>query len=97
MLISDWSSDVGSSDLARQSLKFLDSQIEDREKALRDVEGRRAAFEARNVGLIPGGTGSPAQRVDAARAEINQIDSQLVAAQASLAATNGQQIGRAHV
>src|SRR3546814_10023834 len=30
---------------ARQSLKFLDSQIEDREKALRDVEGRRAAFE----------------------------------------------------
>src|SRR3546814_606889 len=90
---------------ARQSLKFLDSQIEDREKALRDVEGRRAAFEARNVGLIPGGTGSPAQRVDAARAEINQIDSQLVAAQASLAATNGQlaqtpatinEIGRAH-
>ena len=75
---------------ARQSLKFLDAQIADREKALREVEGRRAAFEAQNVGLIPGGVGSPAQRVDAARAEINQIDSQLVAAQAALAAANGQ-------
>lgn len=75
---------------AREGLKFLDSQIADREKALREVEARRAAFEAQNIGLIPGGTGSPAQRVDAARAELNQIESQLVAAQASLAATNGQ-------
>ncbi|MGV1683828.1 XrtA system polysaccharide chain length determinant [Sphingopyxis sp. NJF-3] len=75
---------------AREGLKFLDSQIADREKALREVEARRAAFEAQNIGLIPGGSGSPAQRVDAARAELNQIESQLVAAQASLAATNGQ-------
>ena len=75
---------------AREGLKFLDAQIADREKALREVEARRAAFEAQNIGLIPGGSGSPAQRVDAARAELNQIESQLVAAQASLAATNGQ-------
>src|SRR5690606_38955445 len=75
---------------ARESLKFLDSQIADREKALREVEARRAAFEAQNIGLIPGGAGSPAQRVDAARAELSQIDSQLVAAQAQLAAANGQ-------
>ncbi|SKB61516.1 XrtA system polysaccharide chain length determinant [Sphingopyxis flava] len=75
---------------AREGLKFLDSQIADREKALREVEARRAAFEAQNIGLIPGGSGSPAQRVDAARAELGQIESQLVAAQAALAATNGQ-------
>jgi polysaccharide chain length determinant protein (PEP-CTERM system associated) len=75
---------------AREGLKFLDSQIADREKALREVEGRRAAFEAQNIGLIPAGAGSPAQRVEAARAELGQIDTQLVAAQAALAATNGQ-------
>ncbi|SNS57161.1 XrtA system polysaccharide chain length determinant [Sphingopyxis indica] len=75
---------------AREGLKFLDAQIADREKALREVEARRAAFEASNIGLVGGGAGSPAQRVDAMRAEINQIDSQLVAAQAALAAANGQ-------
>ncbi|MGN6689771.1 MAG: XrtA system polysaccharide chain length determinant [Sphingopyxis sp.] len=75
---------------AREGLKVLDSQIADREKALRDVEARRGAFEAQNIGLIPGGSGSPAQRVDAARAELSQIDSQLVSAQAQLAAANGQ-------
>ncbi|WP_374525741.1 XrtA system polysaccharide chain length determinant [Sphingopyxis sp.] len=75
---------------ARESLKFLESQIADREKALREVEARRGAFEAQNIGLIPGGSGSPAQRVEAARAELSQIDSQLVSAQAQLAAANGQ-------
>jgi polysaccharide chain length determinant protein (PEP-CTERM system associated) len=75
---------------AREGLKFLDAQIADREKALREVEARRAAFEAQNIGLVPGGAGSPAQRVEAARAEVGQIDSQLVAAQAQLAAANGQ-------
>jgi len=75
---------------AREGLKFLDAQIADREKALREVEARRAAFEAQNIGLIPGGSGSPAQRIDTARAELGQIDSQLVSAQAQLAAANGQ-------
>ncbi|MGL3819384.1 XrtA system polysaccharide chain length determinant [Sphingopyxis sp. R3-92] len=75
---------------AREGLKFLDAQIADREKALREVEARRAAFEAQNIGLIPGGSGSPAQRVEAARSELSQIDSQMIAAQAQLAAANGQ-------
>lgn len=75
---------------ARESLKFLDAQIADREKALREVEARRGAFEAQNIGMIPGSTGSPAQRVEAARAELGQIDSQIVSAQAQLAAANGQ-------
>jgi len=75
---------------AREGLKFLDAQIADREKALREIEARRAQFEAQNIGLIPGGSGSPAQRVDAARAELSQIDSQLISAQAQLSAANGQ-------
>lgn len=75
---------------AREGLKFLDAQIADREKALREIEARRAQFEAQNIGLIPGGSGSPAQRVDAARAELGQIDSQLISAQAQLSAANGQ-------
>jgi polysaccharide chain length determinant protein (PEP-CTERM system associated) len=75
---------------ARESLKFLDAQIADREKALREVEARRGAFEAQNIGMIPGGSGSPAQRVEAARAELSQLDSQIVSAQAQLAAANGQ-------
>ncbi|KTE22520.1 chain-length determining protein [Sphingopyxis sp. H050] len=75
---------------AREGLKFLDAQIAEREKALREIEARRGAFEAQNIGMIPGGSGSPAQRVDAARAELGQIDSQLVSAQAQLAAANGQ-------
>ena len=75
---------------AREGLKFLDAQIADRETALREIEARRATFEAQNIGLIPGGSGSPAQRVDAARAELSQIDSQLISAQAQLSAASGQ-------
>ncbi len=37
---------------AREGLKFLDSQIADREKSLREIEARRAAFEAQNIGLM---------------------------------------------
>ncbi|KQZ64949.1 chain-length determining protein [Sphingopyxis sp. Root1497] len=75
---------------AREGLKFLDAQLADREKALGEVEARRAAFEAKNIGLISSGTGSPGQRIDAARAELGQIETQLAAAQGSLAAANGQ-------
>ena len=75
---------------AREGLKFLDAQLADREKALGEVEARRAAFEAKNIGLISSGTGSPGQRIDAARAELSQIETQLAAAQGSLAAANGQ-------
>ncbi|HMO74992.1 MAG TPA: chain-length determining protein [Sphingopyxis sp.] len=75
---------------AREGLKFLDAQLADREKALGEVEARRAAFEAQNIGLVASGTGSPAQRIEAARAELGQIETQLAAAQAALAAAHGQ-------
>lgn len=78
---------------AREGLKFLDTQIADREKALRDAEAKRAAFEAQNIGMIPGGVGSPAMRLEQARSELTQIEAQMAAAQGALAAANGQLAG----
>jgi polysaccharide chain length determinant protein (PEP-CTERM system associated) len=71
------------------SLKFLDQQIASRVKELQAAEQRRVAFEQEHLGALPGG-GSIAARVEAMRAEITQIDSQLVAAQSALAGINGQ-------
>lgn len=75
---------------AREGLKFLDSQITSREKALREAEARRAEFEAKNIGMIPGGVGSPAMRLEQARSELTQLEAQLAAAQGGLSAANGQ-------
>lgn len=75
---------------ASQGLRFLDSQITEREKALREAEAKRAQFEAQNIGMIPGGAGSPAMRLEQARSELNQIEAQMAAAQGALAAANGQ-------
>ncbi|TXC68908.1 chain-length determining protein [Sphingorhabdus soli] len=74
---------------ARQSIDFLNAQLESRGKDLQQAEQRRVAFETNNVGLMPG-IGSASQRMESARAEINQIESQLVSARSSLAALNGQ-------
>lgn len=78
---------------AEDSLQFLDSQLATRETALRDVEAKRAAFEAANIGMIPGGVGSPAMRLEQLRSELTQIEGQLAAAQGGLAAANGQLAG----
>src|SRR3546814_6996305 len=75
MRISDWSSDVCSSDLQRAA-----------------AEQRRVEFEQRYAGMLPG-AGAIGQRMDAARSEINSIESQLVQAQSALAAMNGQLAG----
>ncbi|EQA97854.1 polysaccharide chain length determinant protein (PEP-CTERM system associated) [Sphingobium wenxiniae] len=76
----------------KQSLSFLDQQIAERGKQLAAAEQRRAEFEQRFVGLLPG-AGSIGQRMDAARQEISNIDSQLVQAQSALSAMNGQLAG----
>lgn len=72
-----------------QTLKFLDSQLAERERQLQEAEQKRMEFEQQYLGLLPG-TGSMSQRMDAARQELNQIESQLVAAQSASAAMNGQ-------
>ena len=79
----------GSRTETRQTLRFLDSQLSQREMQLQDAEAKRAAFEAKYIGLLPG-LGSVSQRMEAARAELGQVDSGLMAAQGALAAVDGQ-------
>lgn len=78
----------GNRDETRQGLAFLDQQITETGKALAAVEQKRVEFEQR-VGLLPG-AGSISDRLMAARAELNQLEPQLAAAQSAVAAINGQ-------
>lgn len=72
-----------------QNVKFLDAQLAQREIQLQEAEAKRAAFEAKYIGLLPG-VGSAAQRMENARAQLAQVDSELMSAQGGLAAVNGQ-------
>ena len=72
-----------------QTLRFLDTQLAQREQQLQEAETKRAAFEAKYMGLLPG-VGSASQRMETARAELGQVDSNLMSAQGALAAVNGQ-------
>lgn len=83
---------AGDRDETRQTLAFLDSQIASRGKQLQAAEQRRVEFQQKYMGLLPG-VGSLSERMNAARTEINQIDSQLVSAQSALSAMNGQLAG----
>lgn len=75
-----------------QTLRFLDAQIQTRTKELQEAEAKRVAYETQNLGLLPG-VGSVSQRLEASRAELSQIDSQLIQARSALAALNGQLAG----
>ncbi len=75
-----------------QTVKFLDGQLAKREQALQEAEQKRVQFETENLGLLPG-IGSISQRMEASRAELGQIESQLGQASSSLAALNGQLAG----
>lgn len=72
-----------------QNISFWDSEIEKRQKLLTDVENKRIKFETENLGLLPG-VGSVSQRVESARNELNQIETQLISAQSALVALNAQ-------
>ncbi len=83
---------AGDRDETTQSLEFLDAQIEARQKQLQDAEAKRADFQNRYLGSLPG-TGSLTDRMGAARTQMAQVDSDLAAAQSSLAAVSGQMAG----
>jgi polysaccharide biosynthesis transport protein len=72
-----------------QSLRFLDDQLKQREIQLQEAEAKRVAFEQKYMGLLPG-VGSVDQRMSQARQELSQVESNLLAAQSSVAAINGQ-------
>ena len=75
-----------------QSLTFLDKQLEQRRGQLSDAEAKRADFQNRYLGSLPG-TGSVSERIGAARAQMAQVDGDLAAANSALAAVQGQMAG----
>jgi polysaccharide chain length determinant protein (PEP-CTERM system associated) len=83
---------AGDRDETSQTLAFLDSELASREGALREAEQKRVEFEQRYMGMLPG-VGSIAQRMEAARAELVGLESNLISAQSALAALNGQMAG----
>ncbi len=76
-------------DQTSQSLQFLDQQLATRQKQLQEAESKRADFQARYLGSLPG-TGSLDDRVSAARTQLAQIQGDLAAAQSSLNVVNAQ-------
>ena len=83
---------AGNRDETSQTLQFLDAQLAQRQKQLQDSETKRADFQNRYLGSLPG-AGSLNDRIGAARTQLAQVDSDLAAAQSSLAAVNGQMAG----
>lgn len=75
-----------------QTLTFLDQQLAARQQQLQDAEAKRADFQNRYLGSLPG-AGSVSDRIGAARAQMSQVDGDLAAATSSLAAVQGQMAG----
>ncbi|WP_066718570.1 XrtA system polysaccharide chain length determinant [Sphingomonas pituitosa] len=81
-----------SRDASSQSLAFLDQQLAERQQALQAAEAKRADFQSRFLGALPG-TGSLDDRIGAAQQQLQQIESDLAAAQSGLSAVNAQMAG----
>lgn len=75
-----------------KTLKFLDAQLEARQKELQEAEAKRVTFETQNLGMLPG-AGSASMRIETARSEMSQIDSQLIQARSAVAALSSQLAG----
>ncbi|MBC7986078.1 MAG: chain-length determining protein, partial [Sphingomonadaceae bacterium] len=75
-----------------QSIRFLDRQISERQRQLQQVSQRSAELEAGFQTTLPG-SGPLSARIDAARAEMRRIESDLVPAQSSLSAVRAQMSG----
>lgn len=82
----------GDRDETSSSLKFLDAQLEQRQKQLADADAKRADFQNRYLGSLPG-TGSLTDRMGAARSAMAQVDSDLAAAQSGLSVVTAQMAG----
>lgn len=79
-------------DQSSQSLDFMDQQLAERQKQLQDADSKRADFQAKFLGSLPG-AGSIDDRVAAARTQLAQIQGDLAAAQSALNVVNAQMAG----
>lgn len=84
----------GNREETAQSLRFLDQQIDARQKALQEAEAKKSDFQARYLGSLPG-TGSLQDRISQARSQLAQVESDLAAAQSALTTINAQMSGTA--
>ena len=75
-----------------QSLDFLNKQLDSLQAQLSDAETKRADFQNRYLGSLPG-TGTVSDRIGAARSQMAQVDGDLAAAQSGLSAVQGQMAG----
>ncbi|MGS1017619.1 XrtA system polysaccharide chain length determinant [Allosphingosinicella humi] len=75
-----------------QTLAFLDAELKRREAQLQEAEQRRAEFEARYMGMLPG-VGSIPERLSAARIELANIDRDIVTNQSALSSIRTQMAG----
>jgi polysaccharide chain length determinant protein (PEP-CTERM system associated) len=75
-----------------ETLEFVNQQLQQRERELEQAEQRRLAFEAKNPDMIQCGQASM-QRLETARNDVRGLDADIAAAQAALAAINGQLAG----
>lgn len=80
---------TGDRDETNQTMGFLDAELARREGALQEAEAKRAAFEQKYMGMLPG-SGSIAERLEQSRSELEQVSTDLMAAQGSLSALAGQ-------
>ncbi|USI72120.1 XrtA system polysaccharide chain length determinant [Sphingomonas morindae] len=74
---------------AQRSLKFMDQQLAERGAQLQEADAKRAAFEQRYFGALPG-SGSIQDRIGLARSQLADLDAQLGAARGAAAAIGGQ-------
>ncbi|MBA3878391.1 MAG: chain-length determining protein [Sphingobium sp.] len=84
---------TGDRDETSSTLQFLDGQLAQRQKQLQDSEAKRADFQNRYLGSLPG-TGSLNDRIATARSQMAQVETDLAAAQSSLAALTSQMAGQ---
>ena len=75
-----------------ETLEFVNQQLLQRERQLEDAERKRNAFDAQHPELAQGSVGI-AQRLEAARSELRDVEADLAAAQSALAAIDGQLAG----
>lgn len=75
-----------------ETLEFVNQQLRARERELEAAETKRTAFEAAHPEMALGGA-AVAQRLEAARSSLRDIEADLSAAQSALAAIDGQLAG----
>lgn len=82
-------SNAGNAAEAARSLKFLDQQLSERGRQLQVAEQKQQDFEQKFMGMLPG-TGSIDDRIAAGRSQLQDVESNLAAAQASMSALSSE-------